>query len=81
MTLTERQLLLIRQISSITDENVLIMLEEELSCHLNVKTDLTDELSQADLNELIALANEPLDKDIVSMDEFRKATDRWRTRS
>lgn len=30
--------------------------------------------------ELQALAEEPDEKDVISLDEHRKATDKWRTR-
>ena len=81
MTLLQRQQELIQQINSISDENILIMLEEELSYHLQNKTDITDDLTPYELNELITLANEPSDKDTVSLSEYKKATDRWRTGS
>ncbi len=78
MTVLQRQQQLIQQISVINDESILTMLEEELSYHLQHKTDITDELTPYELNELITLANETADKDTVSLDEYRKATERWR---
>ena len=80
MTLLQRQQTLIEQISKITDEDILIMLEEELSYRLQCKTDITDDLTPFELNELITLANEPSEKNTVSLTEFRKATERWRTK-
>lgn len=35
-------------------------------------------LSEIDLNELIELADEPEDKDTISEQEYRNATDKWR---
>ncbi len=81
MTLLQRQQQLIQQISSINDEDILILLEEEVSYHLQNKTDPTDDLTSYELNELITLANEPSDKNTVSLNEYRKATERWRTKS
>jgi hypothetical protein len=81
MTLLQRQQQLIQQISSINNEDVLILLEEEVSYHLQNKKDPTDDLTPYELNELVTLANEPSDKDTVSINEFRKATERWRTKS
>jgi len=78
MTLQQRQSHLIQQINLVKDENILMMLEDELSYHLNNKGAV--ELSEFDLNELISLADEPDDKDIVSETEYRKATERWRTK-
>ena len=80
MTLVERQQQLIQQISAIRDEDILTMLEEELSYHLHNKEDITDDLTPYELNELITLANEPSDKDTVSFEEYKKVTDRWRTK-
>lgn len=80
MTLSQRRQHLIQQINTINDENVLIMIEEELSLHVHNKIDLDKELNPSDLEELIMLANEPSDKNTVSMDEYRKATERWRTK-
>ena len=81
MTVLKRQQQLIQQISVINDEGILTMLEEELSYHLKNKTDITDELTPYELNELITLANEPSDKNSVSLEEYKKATERWRTKS
>jgi hypothetical protein len=78
MTLQQRQSHLIQQISQVKDERVLILLEEELSYHLNNKQGI--ELSQLDIDDLIKMADEPDDKDIVSETDYRKATDRWRTK-
>ncbi len=79
MTVLERQQQLIQQIGGINDERILTMLEEELSYHLQKKTDITDELTPYELSELITLASESSDKDTVSLNEYRKATERWRT--
>ena len=76
MTFQQRQSHLIDQIQHLKDENILIMLEEELSFHL--QQDKTIQLSPADFNELITLAEEQDDKDTVSEIEYRKATERWR---
>jgi len=35
-------------------------------------------LSNDDLNELTMLANEPLDKDTMSLSEFNNIMDQWR---
>jgi hypothetical protein len=78
MTLQQRQQQLIQQIGSINDEDILIMLEEELSYHLQGKTESSNELTTDELNELTALANEPSDKNTVSIEDYKKATARWR---
>ena len=80
MTITQRQQQLIEQISATKDEDVLIMLQEELAYHKNNKIDLAKELSQEDYNELVSMVNEPSEKNTISLSDFRKATDRWRTK-
>jgi len=69
-----------QQISKIKDEDILIMLEEELSYRLQSKTDITDELTPDQLSELMALASDLSDKDAVSLDAYRQATKRGRTK-
>ena len=76
MTLQQRQSHLIQQINKVSDENVLILIDEELSYHLKNKDSI--ELNDFDLSELIMLAEEPDDKDTISEDEYRKATGKWR---
>jgi hypothetical protein len=76
----QKQQQLIQQISAITDGDILTMIEEELSYHLQNKSDITDELTPYELHELVTLANEPDNKNTVSLDDYRKATERWRTK-
>lgn len=42
--------------------------------------DITDCLSDEQLKELEMLANEPDEKDTQSLEEFNKATEKWRTK-
>lgn len=42
------------------------------------ETDITDELTETQFRELKALAEEPADKDAMSVDDFKKATQQWR---
>jgi len=79
MTLLQIQQQLIQQISAIKDEDILTMIGQELSYHLDSKKDITDELTTYELKELIALANDTTDKDTVTLQEYKKATERWRT--
>ncbi len=41
--------------------------------------DITDNLSNEQLEELKQLAGEPDDKDTMTLDEFNKITDKWRS--
>jgi hypothetical protein len=43
-------------------------------------TDVTDSLSNEDFEELSNLMKEPFGEDTVSLDEYKKATARWRTK-
>ncbi len=78
MTLQQRQAYLIEQISGVKDENILILLEEELSHY--TEQDVAGLLSDKDLNELMTLAEEPADKNVAAEDEYLKATGKWRSR-
>jgi hypothetical protein len=42
------------------------------------KSDITDKLTEKLLQELKALSEEPANKDTMSVDDFKKATQRWR---
>lgn len=79
MTVQQRQTNLIKKISSITDEDALIMLEQELSffTHMNGK-DITDVLKPYQVDELTNMVNEPSDLETVNEDEYKKATAKWR---
>lgn len=76
MTVQQRQTNLIKKISSITDEDALIMLEQELSffTHINGK-DITDVLKAYQVDELASMVNEPSDLNTVNEDEYKKATE------
>jgi hypothetical protein len=81
MTVAQRQQQLIQQITAIKDEQILTMLEEELSYHLNNKSNITDHLTPYESNELHSIASEPDDINTASLDEYRQATERWRIKS
>jgi hypothetical protein len=78
MTVLQRQQQLIQQISTTKDEDVLAMIEEEISFHLQTNADITDQLTPYELKELKELADDTDDDNIVSFDEYRKATEKWR---
>jgi len=79
MTVQQRQTNLIKKISSITDEDALIMLEQELSffTHVNGK-DISDVLKPYEVDELIGLVSEPSDLEAVDEDEYKRTTAKWR---
>lgn len=72
---------LLSYIENINDEKTLLLLKEDLVFYGKVKhTDITDDLSKEQLQELKTLAEEDEKKDTQSLDEFKKATDKWRTK-
>ena len=42
------------------------------------EVDITDVLNEKQFQELKALSEEPADKDTMSLDDFKKATQQWR---
>ncbi len=78
MTVQQMQQQLINQISAINDEDILRMIEEELSYSLQSSSDLSELLTETDLKELTMLANEPIDKNTISLNEFNSIMEQWR---
>ena len=69
-----------KEIAKLVDE------ENDIDFLTDIKNELDpefvgnfDNLSTEDREELLELINEPADKDIISHEEFLKATARWRT--
>ena len=71
---------IIEQVTSLDDVNVLAMIDEELSFYLKHKNKATSLLSENDLEELVALANEPFGANTMSFNEFKVIVDAWRTK-
>lgn len=62
------------------DEDLLSLLKEDIVFYGKVKdTDITDDLSDEQLKELKALSEEDEPKNTDTWDEFKKATQQWRT--
>jgi len=78
MSIQQMQQQIIEQVASVNDENILRMLDEELAFYLQHKEDTASQLSEKDLEELILLANEPLENNTMSLDEFKSVMDKWR---
>ncbi|MGY4384601.1 hypothetical protein ACVWYN_001627 [Pedobacter sp. UYP24] len=79
MTLQQRLANLINKIGSITDEDALIMLEQELSYFTRANgKDIVDSLKPYQLAELTGMVNEPSELDTVNEDAYKKATAKWR---
>ena len=78
MSIQEMQEHLIKQVATVSDENILRMLDEELSFYLEHKDDAATQLSEKDHKELVMLANEPIENNTISLDEFKNIMDKWR---
>jgi hypothetical protein len=79
MTSTLKQELL-NKISSSNDEVLFNLLNTEYNFFTHEENlDVTDGLSTEDLTELTNLIKEPFGNDTVSLEEYTKATERWRT--
>lgn len=80
MTSTLKQEI-IDKIQLIEDESLLTILNSEVNYFTQKnKADVTDSLSKEDFEELSNLMKEPFGEDTVSLDEYKKATARWRTK-
>lgn len=80
MTVQQRQEKLIKQISALKDDEVLTMLEQELSFFTRNKgKDIVDGLNLYQLKELIDMVNEPSEQDVVNEDSYMNATSKWRS--
>ena len=77
MSIQQMQQQLIDHISTIRDENILKMLDEEVTFYLQNKDDLFG-LTESDYKELSILASEPIDKNTMSLNEFKSIMDKWR---
>lgn len=72
---------LLSYIENTDDEEILSLLKEDMVFYGKVKNaDITDSLSEEQLRELKTLEEEDENKDTQSLDEFNKATDKWRTK-
>jgi hypothetical protein len=77
MSIQEMQEHIIKQVTTVSDENILRMLDEELSFYLEHKDDAAAQLSEKDYKELVMLANEPIEDNTISLDEFKNIMDKW----
>lgn len=72
---------LLDKIAATDDENLLQHIKEEIDYFTaEGKTIVLDELSAEDRQELETLLKEPFGHETESYDDFKKATQRWRTK-
>ena len=77
MSIQQMQQHIIEQVGNVQDENILRMLDEELAFYLEHKNDAAAQLSEADYKELVSLADEPIEGNTISFDEFKSIMDKW----
>ena len=72
---------LTKLIDEINDEDLLSLVKEDIAFYKTAKDiDVTDGLSAEQSKELEQLATEPDENDTMTLNEFNKATDKWRTK-
>lgn len=72
---------LVSFIENTNDEELLSLLKEDFVFYGKVKdTDITDDLSDEQIKELKQISEEDESKDVDSLDEFKNATQKWRTK-
>jgi len=63
------------------DEDLLQLIKTEIEYFTHEDSaDITDSLTPEERAELITLANEPDEQDVQTLEEFEKATQKWRTK-
>lgn len=71
---------LVELIENSNDEELLSLLKEDIVHYGKLQSrDVTDDLSEEQLKELKALSEED-EKDTHSLDDFKKATSKWRSK-
>jgi len=71
---------LLEKISATENEEVLQILKADYDYFINDNKNIFDELSSSDKIELTNLLNEPFGNETESYEDFKKATDKWRTK-
>ena len=72
---------LIEKISATDNEDLLQILKADYDYFTGEgNKDVLDELSEEDRNELTNMLNEPFGHETESYEDFKKATDKWRTK-
>jgi len=72
---------LVTLIENTNDEDLLNLLKEDFVFYGNIKNkDITDGLNDEQLQELKSLSEEEGTKDTQTLEEFKKATQQWRTK-
>lgn len=72
---------LVSFIENTDDEELLSLLKEDFVFYGKVKdADIADELTDEQMKELKEISEEDESKDVDTLDEFKNATQKWRTK-
>jgi hypothetical protein len=66
-------------VSAIVDEKLLELVKADIE-YFRTNTDILDDLSDNEKNELLNMVNEPDEKDTLTEEEYKAATSKWRTK-
>ena len=81
MTIRDIKKELAAYIENTNDEELLSLMKEDFVFYSKVKdVDIADKLSEKQVLELKALSEEDETKDTMALDEFKHATQQWRTK-
>jgi hypothetical protein len=69
----------IQMVSKIEDEKLLELVKADIE-YFSSSTDILDDLSDKQREELLNMVNEPDEKDILTEDEYKATTAKWRTK-
>ena len=69
----------LQMVSAIEDEKLLELVKADIE-YFNSNTDILDELSDNEREELLNMVNEPDEKDTLTEEEYKAATAKWRTK-
>ncbi len=73
---------LIEKIAVTNDDELLQILKADYDYFMKEnEADVLDELSQSDREELVNILKEPFGENTESYEDFKRATNRWRTKS
>lgn len=69
----------LQMVSAIEDEKLLELVKADIE-YISTGTDIVDDLSDNEKEELLNMVNETDEKDTLTEEEYKAATAKWRTR-
>ena len=69
----------LQMVSAIDDEKLLELVKADIE-YFSTSTDILDDLSETQREELLSMVNEPYEKDTLTEEEYKAATAKWRTK-